>query len=152
ENPEVARQSAALRAAGGRVPYLFRWEEVNRGLEETVPAFRLTGLAGGRPAVPVLANLTTGELVGYAGQVPLGEVLALRAAGDPADPQRAAATLGVEDVTARLFSLGGWVPGVPFDRDDLDAAPRLPRLARGANDWLFLAVGLFDLRGLNRFF
>jgi hypothetical protein len=28
----------------------------------------------------------------------------------------------------------------------------LPRLTRGANDWIFLSVGMYDIRGLDRFF
>jgi hypothetical protein len=41
---------------------------------------------------------------------------------------------------------------VPFAPDDLDPQPLVPRLARGANRWIFLSVGLYDVRGLNRVF
>jgi hypothetical protein len=61
------------------------------------------------------------------------------------------ATLDDEDVTGSLFSMSKFIPGVPFEKDDLDAQPRLPRLVRGANQWTFLSVGKFDLKGLNHF-
>jgi hypothetical protein len=41
---------------------------------------------------------------------------------------------------------------VPFSSADLDAEPRLPRMTRGANEWIFLSVGLYDVKGLNSFF
>src|SRR5262249_32576801 len=33
-----------------------------------------------------------------------------------------------------------------------DAAPLLPRLTRGPNDWIFLSIGLYDAHGLDRVF
>jgi hypothetical protein len=149
ENPEKPRVSATLLARGGRVPYLFRWQEVNRGLLPSVATFRIVGFSGGRTAAPVLVNRTTGDLIGYRGTVPHGLTLSVDAAG----PDRTAtATLDGEDVTDRLFSVQGFRLGVPFEPGDLDPAPLLPRLDRGDNDWIYLSVGLFDVRGLNRFF
>jgi hypothetical protein len=151
ENPPRTRRSQALAAVGGRVPYLHRWEEANRGLDDTVATFAITGLSHGRTAVPVLVNVTTGDLIGYAGTLRVGQRIDFRrAAGD--DPRAAAATLDGRDVTERVFSVGGFVLGTPFALADVDPAPRLPRLARGVNDWIYLAVGLFDVRGLDRVF
>ncbi|HEX9821342.1 MAG TPA: hypothetical protein VGD07_17205 [Methylomirabilota bacterium] len=149
ENPRRERASAALRARAGRVPYLHRWSETNRGLEESVATFRLSGLAQGRTSVPVLANLTTGDLLGYADRIPFGRTLVVRAGDGAGRPARA--TVDGADVTGRLFSLEGLTPGVPFTPAQLDAAPRLPRLARGDNEWIFLCLGLHDVRGLDHF-
>lgn len=153
EYPTKERQSETLRAAGGRVPYLHRWEERNLGLSETFATFALTGFPAGRTATPVIANLTNGDLVGYRGVVPQGLTMTLRPAeGQAAGGRKAAAFLGEEDVTAQLFSVSGFRPGVAFEPDDFDDSPLLPRMSRGANRWMYLSVGLFDTRGLDNFF
>jgi hypothetical protein len=148
ENPLRERRSATLEALRGRVPFLQRWEERNLGLGEAVARIAITGQPKERTAVPVLVNITTGDLIGYAGALRVGQRLAL----EPADGRKALALLDGEDVTERVFSVGNFVPGVPFTPDDLDEQPLLPRLARGTNRWVFLSVGLYDVRGLNRVF
>jgi len=150
ENPRRVRASGALQARSGRVPYLHRWSESNRGLDETVATFRVSGLPGGRTSVPVLVNETTGDLIGYAGRIPFGRTLVLQAGDSAGRPVRA--TLDGADVTGRVFGMEGFTLGVPFTPAQLDTQPRLPRLARGANEWIFLCLGLYDLRGLNNFF
>jgi hypothetical protein len=153
ENPLRVRRSATLEAQGGRVPYLQRWEERNLGLSDAVARLAITGQPQERTAVPVVVNLTTGDLIGYAGVLRVGQRLELEPAPDePAEGRRATALLDGVDVTERIFSVGGFIPGVPFAPDDLDEEPLLPRLARGSNRWLFLSVGLYDVRGLNRVF
>jgi hypothetical protein len=149
ENPNKLRVSATLLARGGRVPYLFRWQETNRGLLPSVATFRIVGLSKGRTAVPILVNCTTGDLIGYRGTVPHGLALSIQAGGEE---RRAVAFLDGEDVSDRLISMQNFRLGVPFELADLDAVPRLPRLDRGDNDWIYLSVGLFDERGLNAFF
>lgn len=150
ENPERLRVSATLQARAGRVPYLHRWRETNKGLTETTISLRIAGLSGGRTSVPVLVNETTGDLIGYAGRIAFGQRLVVESSGG--GERLTSATLDGVDVTHRLFSLAGFSLGVPFAKGDLDAQPRLPRLQRGANDFIFLSVGLYDIRGLNRFF
>jgi hypothetical protein len=152
ENPPQVRRSATLLAISGRVPYLYRWEEHNRGLDETLATFAISGRAGGRTAAPVLANLTSGDLVGYAGKLELGQTLLVAPAGDPANPRLARATIDGQDVTSRLYSVSGFRLGVPFGKEDQDPQPLTPRLARGANQWVFLAVGLYNVEGLDHFF
>jgi hypothetical protein len=51
-----------------------------------------------------------------------------------------------------LFGMSGFALGGPFSRDRFDAQPLIPRLARGANDWIFLSIGVYDVKGLDRFF
>jgi hypothetical protein len=153
ENPVHRRSSTALEARSGRVPYLFRWEEANRGLDETFVTVTITGAAPGVTVVPILANRTTGDLLGYAAALGFGRRLVVAPAptATAAAPRLAAASLDGRDVSADLFSLAGFRLGVPFTRAELDPAPRLPRLARGVNEWVFLSVGLHDVRGLDRF-
>jgi hypothetical protein len=148
ENPLRERRSPRLEALRGRVPYLQRWEERNLGLTETVARIAITGQPKDRTAVPVVVNLTTGDLIGYAGVLRVGQRLTLEAT----EGRKAVALLDGDDVTERVFSVGGFVAGVPFAPDDLDPQPLVPRLARGANRWIFLSVGLYDVRGLNRVF
>lgn len=150
ENPAREKISGVLAARGGDIPYLYRWSESNKGLDEARATFALTGLFGGKTAVPVLVNLTTGDLLGYASPLPFGQRLEITA--QPGTPGRALAMLNGVDVTARLFSQSGFRPGVAFSPADLDPTPQLPRMARGNNDWLFLAVALFDVKGLDHFF
>jgi len=151
ENPLRLRRSASLAALHGRVPYLHRWQERNAGLTDTVATFAVTGLSGGRTAVPLLVNLTTGDLVGYAGVLRVGQRLTLDRAGGE-DERDALVRLNGVDVTERAFSVSGFVPGVPFTPSELDERPLLPQLVRGENRWIFLSVGLFDVRGLDRIF
>lgn len=150
ENPQRLKSSGVLAARSGRVPYLYRWEEKNRGLSETRARFRISGLIGGRTTVPVLVNETTGDLLGYAGALPYGQTLVIEEREDAGSLARA--TLDGTDVSGRLFSMSGFSLGVPFTREDLAETPALPRLARGANRWIFLSVALYDVKGLNHFF
>jgi hypothetical protein len=132
------------------LPYLHRWTETNRGLDHSLATFRITGLFGGRTSVPLLVNRTSGDLIGYAGKLGFGQSLSLSAA--VSGERHATATLDGVDASDHLFSVQNFVLGVPFARADLDATPQLPRMLRGDNDWVFLSVGLYDIRGLNQFF
>ncbi len=154
ENPERRVASQALLARGGLVPYLFRWQEDNQGLDETVAELRIVGLAGGQTAVPMLLNRTTGDLLGYRGVLRVGEVLdlsvAAAAGGDR--PRLARAELDGRDVTARLFGGGGFSLAAGWQPEKLEQGPQLPRLVRGRNEWIYLSVGLFDTKGLDHVF
>jgi hypothetical protein len=152
ENPLRMRRSGTLRANQGRVPYLFRWEESNRGLRETFASLVIGGLPGGRTAVPLVVNTTTHDLIGYSGVLRFGQRLELVSADDALVPRRAVALLDGRDVTQRIFSISGFELGIPFTPGDHDPQPLLPRLARGANEWTYLSAGLYDVRGLDRVF
>lgn len=152
ENPPRLRRSNTLLAKGGRVSYLDRWQETNGGMEETVPSLFITGFPDKRTATPVLVNLTTRDLIGFKGTVALGRTLVITPAPVAGDPQRCTASINGRDATADLFSVRAFTPGVPFEPADFDPNPRLPRMARGANQWQYLSVGLYDVRGLDHFF
>jgi hypothetical protein len=154
EFPAGHHRSAALALAGGKVPYLFRWTERNGGLDPAPARVSVTGLGGFRTAVPVIANLTTGDLVGWAGVVGTGRRLAI---GPGPDGRSATAVLDDEvsgrvDVSSRLFSVSGYEPGQPFGPGDLDPVPQAVLLERGDNDLRYLSVGLYDVRGLDHVF
>lgn len=149
ENPLVPKTSEELAARHGRVAHLFRWRDTNRGLEETWPSISIAGIGGGVTAAPVLVNLTTGDLIGYAGRLRLGQRLSISVAPD--DAPRAVAVIDGVDVSSDLLSLSDFRLGQVFQRDDLDQPARLPRFARGPNDWAFFLLGLYDRPGLDTF-
>lgn len=152
ENPTRGKESDTLLARRGLVPVLFRWSETNHGLDVTAVTIRITGLAGRRTAVPVLVNLTTGDMILYGERILPGAELEIALAPGGSNPRQARAMLDGSDVTHRLHSLGGFVLGTPFTPQQYDPAPLLPRLARGQNDWIFLSIGLYDAHGLDRVF
>ena len=151
EFPTRERRSAALASRDGQVPVLFRWTEANGGVEDSLARFRISGLAGRRTVVPLLANLSTGEMILFADRLVAGAELEIRP-GEGDDPRRATALLDGVDATDRLHSLSGFTLGAPFDPSQYDPEPRLPSLPRGESEWLFLSVGLYDVRGLDNFF
>jgi hypothetical protein len=154
ENLRRTQTSQTLADRNGRVPYLLRWTESNKGLDDTVAEFHISGLLQNRTVVPVLVNLTTGDLIGFAGRIPFGQTLSLsRPAPDgPLNDRRLEAMMEGIDVSSRVFSVENFQLGVPFSKQQQEPQPLLPRLRRGANDWIFLSVGMYDIRGLDRFF
>lgn len=72
----------------------------------------MTGVYGGKTTVPILVNITTGDMIGYAKELPFGQRLEINA--KPGADDTAVATLNGVDVSARLFSLRGFQLGVPF--------------------------------------
>jgi hypothetical protein len=150
EFPERERRSPELATRGGLVPVLFRWSETNRGLESCVPRIRITGVAGRRTAVPLLANLTTGEMILFSDRLLAGAELSIEQAEGQAG--LAVALLDGEDVTHKLRTKSGFKLGEGFAKESFDAAPRMPTLPRGESEWVFLCVGLYDVRGLDHFF
>jgi hypothetical protein len=151
ENPHRECTSNTLRANNGKAPYLFRWEEQNGGLDDTTAEFIVTGMLPGT-SVPILVNQDTGDLIGYKGRLRFGQTLEIRRKSADGADRAAVATLDGRDATKALFSAHGFQLGVPLAADKLDAAPRLPALVRGRNRWIFLAIGVYDVPGLNRFF
>jgi hypothetical protein len=154
ENPHRQRTSKVLADRNGNIPYLFRWSESNKGLSDTAVELNISGLLHYRTVTPVLVNLTTGSLLGFAGRIPFGQTLTItRAEPDaPLEDRTLKATLDGNDVTHLLFSVEGFELGVPFSKQQQEPKPLLPGLKRGSNEWIFLSVGMFDIRGLDRFF
>ena len=154
ENPRRPHYSKSLADRNGNIPYLFRWSESNNGLDDTTVEVNISGLNQNRTVTPVLVNLTTGSLLCFMGRVGFGQTLTIRRAKVDAPPadRTPAATLDGNDVSHLLFSVEGFELGVPFTKQQHTPAPLLPGLRRGTNDWIFLSLGFFDVRGLDRFF
>ncbi len=144
ENPP--RRVVVRSPANGGTEPLHQFEVVNAGLDETRASFLLTGLAEGPEYVPVVANLTTGEALVFRDPVPQGQLLVLRAEADGS----ASAWLAGRDVTSRLSSVSGLVPGQAWTPSAVTVPARAITLARGANRLWFLPVAHFDAAGLDR--
>ena len=146
ENPPRHRSSQGLAATSGRVAHLQHWHDRNDGLYATRPTVALVGASGGRTSVPLLVNVTTGEWIGYRGVLPVGARLVIVGAQRTG---QATATLDGEDVSDRLMSSPHFPPDPGLQPSQLDRFPCVPTLLRGDNEWMYLSVGLFDVRGVD---
>ena len=147
EFPAMRMHSRALRERKGLIQPLEQIELRNEGLLASRLCGALFGARGGKTAVPTLINLTTGEVLCYLGRVPCGATLKLGFTG--ADPIfRASAELDGIDVSDRLVSGAGYVPG-----GQVPLAPEQPAkpltLARGLNRIWFVPLGLFGRPGFD---
>ena len=138
ENPQRVRRSKALRDRGGRVSQLFRWREHNGGLDPAPMSLRITGVAGGT-ANPVVANLTTRELIGYRGDLRRGEALVI---------EGGKASIDAREVSDRLFSISNFTLGANQTLDFTNHPT--PSMARGHNDLFFATLGIRDERAYDR--
>ena len=86
ENPPRTQSSPVLAARNGSVPHLFRWTERNNGLDDAPVTFRIAGLSGRRTAVPVLLNLSSGDMIFYADRLLAGAELECGASGRRRQP------------------------------------------------------------------
>lgn len=145
ENPEVARVQR-VPAAGGIEP-LHRFELTNRGLDPAPVSFLLVGCQAGPEFVPTLVQRTTGDALVFRGPVGPGQRLWLRSTpGGPAE-----AFLEGEDLSHRLVSVAGVVPGEPWDAARTETPATGLRLLPGTNRLWFLPLAHFDDAGLDRF-
>jgi hypothetical protein len=145
EFPAIRRRAAGLSGAGALLQPLAQFEVVNRG-NGTAPLFgSITGVAGRRTAVPVIVNLTTAELLLWAGFLACGQQLRL----SPADNGGLRAHFGDRDVTSELWRGDGFVPGARFEPLRPQADPRPLTLARGVNRLWVWPLGLHDAPGLD---
>ena len=146
ENP-ITRRYARFPQQGLLEP-LAQFTVVNRGSQPVPASFLIAGTPAGRESAPLIANLTTGEALIYAGEVPEGQRLWI-SVDEKTETVRA--TLETDDVTANLRSVSGLVPGTPYTAAQLASPAKPIRLARGANRLWFFPIALFDVRGLDRF-
>jgi hypothetical protein len=143
ENP-ARRREQRTPTTGGIEP-LHQFELVNGGLDPATAGFLLKGLPEGRECVPVIANVTTGEALIYHGTIATGQRLWIA----PGEDGNAQARLERTDVTSRLVSVAGLVPGTPWA--SVVTPARALTLRPGPNAMWFLPVAHFDDEGLDRF-
>lgn len=144
EFPVRRRRSPALAGPGALRRPLAKLQLDNKGLEPTPLLGAITGVAGRRTAVPVLVNLTTGQVMLWAGLLECGQRLEFSVEGG-----RLLTRLGDADVSDRLWTGEGFVPGQRFSPVIPDSEPRPLMLARGANTVWFWPLGLYDRPGLD---
>lgn len=144
EYPRV-RRFARFPATGALEP-LSRFTVVNRGFHETTLSFFIAGTSLGREAVPLIANLTTGEALLFADEIPEGKRLWIESTSNALT-----ARLEDEDVTSKLRSIAKLEPGRSVTLAEMVTPAKPLRLPRGANDLWFFPLALYDVRGLNRF-
>jgi hypothetical protein len=145
DNPPVAQVARPPLGFDDTVP-LTQFSVRMSGLDETLASFLLTGLAAGPEHSPLVANLTTGEALLYRGRIATGQRLYLRA--QPG--QALKARLENRDVSDRVVSIGGLVPGEPWTALQVKTPAQPIRLVRGENRLWFLSVAHFDDGGLDR--
>lgn len=145
ENPPLRRWARPPLGSDDTVP-LTSFTVAAQGLDEAVASFLLVGLPAGPESMPLVANLTTGDALLFHGGVGVGERLWLRAGAD----RTMTAQLETRDVTDRLASIAGLVPGRPWEGAQLERPARAIRLAPGENHLWFLPVATFDGAGLDR--
>ena len=116
EWPRRTRRSVQL----GAVPYLYRWTERNGGVFAAAPRLEIVGLPGGLTAVPIVADLTAGALIGWpASSAPAAGWSSAPPTNAPPGEGGVVAELddevsGRRDVSDRLFSVSSFTAGVPF--------------------------------------
>lgn len=145
ENPLQRREEKAPSIGGIEPLHQFQIEQ--RGLNETVAGFLLVGLPTAPESVPVIANLASGQALIFLGNIPPGTRLWLR----PTAEGGMQAILEGEDVSDRLRSISGLMPGTPWNPSQVEQPARAITLKRGKNDLWFLPVAHFDTLGLDRF-
>jgi hypothetical protein len=144
ENPAAVR-IARLPEPGEPEP-LQQFVVTNGGRDAATLSFLLAGTTRGAEAAPLLANITTGDALIYLGEVPEGKRLWIRGT-----ETGATARLENEDVTSKLRSVSGLVPGKPVTTDQLTTPPAALPLVRGANQLWFFPIAFYDLPGLDRY-
>jgi len=135
ENPRTRS-----RLTVGPMTPLDRFELVNNGLEAATLEATLIGMPGARAATPVFAVADTGYLLGWAGTVPWGSRLHLRAGG----PDGLRAELDGRDRSDLLFSVSDFVPGRPLSPDQLHRPAEPLVLPPGTTKIWYITAGLFD--------
>jgi hypothetical protein len=145
ENPPLRRYERAP-SLGGIEP-LHQFSVQQRGLDETPAGCLLVGLPAAPECAPVIVNRTSGQALIFLGSVPPGARLALR----PTPDGLVEGYLEGADVTDRLRSVTGVVPGTAWSNSQVEHSARAITLKRGQNDLWFLPVAHFDVLGLDRF-
>jgi hypothetical protein len=144
ENPPIRRFQRAT-SPGGIEP-LQQFQIVNKGLDNSEASFLLVGLETGPESVPVIVNLTTGEALIYDGSIGTGQRLWI----NPDGAGGVQATLERQDVSAKIRSVAGLVPGTPWAATQISSPAKPITIPRGTNDFWYLPVAHYNDPGLDR--
>jgi hypothetical protein len=117
------------------------------GLDDTPVGFLLVGLAEAQEYVPLIVNVTRGEALVYRGPIKTGQRLWIFPESDGTVRGR----LERQDVSDRLYSVTGVIPGQPWSGSEIVSPARAITLQRGQNQLWFFPLAHFDEEGLNRF-
>lgn len=144
EFPVRRRRPVSLADGAAAVRPLTKIPLQNHGLFPAPLRGAIRGMAGGRTLVPLIANLTNGDVLVYRGGIACGQTLLMGVAADGG----LIATLDGADVTADMISARGFVPGEPFTPLAPDPDPRPVMLEHGENSLWVFPLALFDAPSL----
>jgi hypothetical protein len=144
EFPTRRRRSADLLDNGALRRPLARITLENTGLFPVPLQGVIRGVQGAKTAVPLIANLTNGQVMVYGGKVACGQEL-LVGVNDDGD---VTADLDGEDASADFFTGSGFAPGAEFTPVLPDPDPRPLMLERGENTLWVFPLALYDQPGL----
>jgi hypothetical protein len=145
EFPKQRRRSPELTHTKGLFRALSKFTLTNRGLHPVALQGVIRGVTGRVTTVPVLVNLTNGQVLTYVGDLPCGYELRLGVDREG----RITARLGDEDVKERVYTGQGFIPGEKFTLAIPDPEPLPLRLERGDNQLWYFPLALFDEKILN---
>ena len=140
EFPLRRRRAAQLLEQGGLLRPLAKITVDNTGLFPAALQGVIRGVKGAKTAVPLIANLTNGQVMVYRGLIACGQslVIGLDPAGD------FTAHLDGTDVSAEFTTGAGFAPGAPFTPAVPDPDPVPLMLERGKNQLWVLPLALYD--------
>jgi|GEM_PF-2316014 len=145
EFPKRRQRSVALMEQRGLLRSLGKVTLTTRGLYPVPLQGVLRGVNGGLTTVPVLVNLTNGQVLVYVGDLPCGQELRL-GLGEEGE---LTATVGDRNVQDQIYTGSGFVPGAQFTPLVPDESPHPLRLERGDNQIWYFPLALFDANSLN---
>ena len=144
EFPLRRRRSTDLLGNGALRRPLARIKVNNTGLFPTVLQGVLRGVAGRKTAVPLIANLTSGQVMVYSGVLACGQSLLFGAD----EEGTLTASHDGRDVRDHVFTGSDFEPGVAFTPILPDPDPQPLRLERGENELWVFPLALYDQPGL----
>ena len=140
EFPVRRRRSPELLEAGGLMRPLSKIRVENKGVFPAALQGVIRGVRGAKTAVPLIANLTNGQVMVYRGLLECGQALVLGVTPDGDFTAR----LDGEDVAAEFTTGAGFVPGEAFTPVIPDPDPTALVLERGMNELWVFPLALYD--------
>jgi len=140
EYPKQRRRSEMLVNNNGLLRSLGKFTLNNKGLHPVPLQGVVRGVTGRMTTVPVLVNLTNGQVLTYLGALPCGYELHLGV------DQNGEFTADVndKDVRDRVYTGEDFVPGEEFTPILPDPKPQPMMLERGENQLWYFPLALFD--------